>query len=68
VRAAAGCARCDEAGTTVVVEFSAVTTYLELCEEHLADLLLGARPAEVAIPAAHLLGVAGVQEKGAPSC
>jgi hypothetical protein len=46
VRAAAGCARCDEPATTVVVEFSAVTAYLDLCEEHLADLLRAARPAD----------------------
>jgi hypothetical protein len=44
---AAGCARCDEPATTVVVEFSAVTAYLDLCEEHLADLLRGARAAHV---------------------
>jgi hypothetical protein len=48
VRAAAGCARCEEPATTVVVEFSAVTAYLDLCEEHLADLLRGARPADAA--------------------
>ena len=44
---AGGCARCDEPATTVVVEFSAVTAYVDLCEEHLADLLQGARPADV---------------------
>jgi hypothetical protein len=50
VRAAAGCARCDEPATTVVVEFSAVTAYLDLCEEHLADLLRGAHPADARGP------------------
>lgn len=44
---AAGCARCDEPATIVVVEVSAVTAYLDLCEEHLADLLRGARAADV---------------------
>jgi hypothetical protein len=56
VRAAAGCARCDEPATTVVVEFSAVTAYLDLCEEHLADLLRGARPAEVSAFPQALIG------------
>jgi hypothetical protein len=50
---AAGCARCDEPATTVVVEFSAVTAYVDLCEEHLADLLRGARPADVTGPSPH---------------
>ncbi|HWL90626.1 MAG TPA: hypothetical protein VNP90_04615 [Actinomycetota bacterium] len=40
------CTRCDEDGTTVVIEFSAVVAYLDLCERHLADLLRGARPAD----------------------
>jgi hypothetical protein len=40
------CARCGEQGTTVVIEFSAATTYLDLCEKHLSDLLRGARFAE----------------------
>lgn len=44
---AAGCARCDEPATTVVIELSALTAYLDLCEEHLADLLRGARSADV---------------------
>jgi hypothetical protein len=44
----AGCARCGEAGTTIVVEFSGVMAYLDLCEGHLADLLAGARPKDVA--------------------
>jgi hypothetical protein len=47
---AAGCARCDEPATTVVVEFSAVTAYVDLCEDHLADLLRGARPADARGP------------------
>lgn len=41
---AIGCARCGEAATTVVVELSAVTAYLDVCESHLAELLRGARP------------------------
>jgi hypothetical protein len=53
VRAAAGCVRCDEAATTVVIEFSAVTAYLDLCERHVADLLRGARPIEVSGPGSH---------------
>lgn len=44
---ATGCARCGEAATTVVVEFSAVTAYLDVCESHLAELLRGARPVDV---------------------
>jgi hypothetical protein len=65
VRAAAGCARCDEAATTVVIEFSAATAYLDLCEEHLADLLRGARPAEVsALPQTLVVGSATT--KGEP--
>lgn len=50
MRAVALCTRCDEPATTVVVEFSAVTAYLDLCEKHLADLLRGARPADVTGP------------------
>ncbi len=50
VLAAARCARCDEPATTVVVEFSAVTAYLDLCEDHLTGLLLGARPVESGMP------------------
>lgn len=46
--AATACTRCDEDGTTVVVEFSAVVAYLDLCERHLADLLRGARSTEIA--------------------
>lgn len=38
------CVRCGEAATTVVVEFSAVMAYLDVCERHLAELLRGARP------------------------
>lgn len=53
MRAAAGCARCDEPATTVVVEFSAVTAYVDLCERHLADLLRGARPADMRGPDSH---------------
>ena len=41
-----GCARCDEPATTVVIGVSAVTAYLDLCEDHLASLLQGARPVE----------------------
>ena len=39
----AGCARCGEPATTVVVELSALTAYVDLCERHLAELLVGAR-------------------------
>jgi hypothetical protein len=48
LRGATGCARCHEPATTVVIGFSAVTAYVDLCERHLADLLRGARPAEPA--------------------
>ncbi len=47
-----GCARCGEAATTVVVELSAVTAYLDVCESHLAELLRGARPVEDRRPTA----------------
>jgi ArsR family metal-binding transcriptional regulator len=40
------CARCGEQGMTVVIKFSAATTYLDLCEKHLSDLLQGARSAD----------------------
>jgi len=53
VPTAAGCARCDEPATTIVVEFSAMTAYVDLCEQHLGDLLLGARPVEVASSSTH---------------
>ena len=38
---AAGCARCNEPATTVVVEFSAMTAYVDLCEQHLGELPAG---------------------------
>jgi hypothetical protein len=43
VRLQPRCARCDESATTVVVEFSVVQVYLDLCDEHLRELLRGAR-------------------------
>lgn len=49
---AIGCARCGEAATTVVVELSAVTAYLDVCESHLAELLRGARPVKDRRPTA----------------
>ena len=39
------CARCDEPSTTVVAEISGLTVYIDVCPEHLAELLQGARPA-----------------------
>jgi hypothetical protein len=53
VTSAAGCSRCDEPATTVVVEFSAMTAYVDLCEQHLGDLLQGARRVDVTRPSAH---------------
>jgi len=50
---AAGCARCDEPATTVVVEFSAMTAYVDLCEQHLGDLLLDARSVDVTSSSVH---------------
>jgi hypothetical protein len=44
VRSGPRCARCDRSSTTIVIEFAAVQVYLDLCEEHLAELLRGARP------------------------
>jgi len=41
---AAVCTRCEEPSTIVVAEVSGLTLYLDLCQEHLADLLEGARP------------------------
>lgn len=38
------CARCDEPSTTVVAEISGLTLYVDVCQEHLAELLDGARP------------------------
>lgn len=38
------CARCDDAAMTVVIGFSAVQVYLDLCQAHLADELTHARP------------------------
>ena len=38
------CARCDEPSTTVVAEISGLTLYMDVCQEHLAELLEGARP------------------------
>jgi hypothetical protein len=49
---AIGCARCGEAATTVVVELSAVTAYLDVCESHLAELLRGAHPVKDRRPTA----------------
>jgi hypothetical protein len=43
VPTAAGCARCDEPATTVVAEISGLTLYIDLCQEHLDELLEGAR-------------------------
>jgi len=40
----AGCARCNEPATTVVAEISGLTVYIDLCPEHLDELLEGARP------------------------
>lgn len=47
--AAIRCARCDEPATTVVLGFSGVLAYLDLCPPHLQDLLRGARSAESAL-------------------
>jgi len=44
VRPQPRCARCDETAITVIVEFSVVQVYLDLCDEHLGELLRGARP------------------------
>lgn len=41
---AAVCARCDELSTTVVAEVSGLTLFIDVCQEHLAELLEGARP------------------------
>jgi hypothetical protein len=49
---AAGCARCNEPATTVVVEFSAMTAYVDLCEQHLGEFLRGARSVDVTSSAA----------------
>lgn len=41
-----GCARCGAGPTSIaIIGFSAAYAYLEVCEEHLADLLRSARPA-----------------------
>ena len=40
------CARCGARSTTVVIGFSVVEVYLDLCEVHLADLLRHARPVD----------------------
>ena len=63
----AGCARCDEPATTVVVEFSAMTAYLDLCGEHLGELLLGARPADVKSFSVHRSDERGVGQTNALS-
>jgi hypothetical protein len=39
-----GCEGCGAPATTVVIEFSAISAYLELCETHLSRVLWGARP------------------------
>jgi hypothetical protein len=36
-----------------VVEFSATTAYVDLCEQHLGDLLLGARRVDVTSSSTH---------------
>ncbi len=41
---ALGCARCGHASTIAVIEFSATQAYIDLCEEHMQELLEGARP------------------------
>lgn len=42
-----GCARCGKDPTsTAVIGFSVDYAYLDVCEEHLADLLQNARPAD----------------------
>lgn len=38
------CVRCDEPSTTVVAEICGLTLYIDVCREHLAELLEGARP------------------------
>jgi hypothetical protein len=63
----ARCARCDEPATTVVFEFSAVTAYLDLCEDHLADLLRGARAADPMSPGPHRFDAREFDETGARS-
>jgi hypothetical protein len=47
---ALGCARCGRPSTTVVVGFSALYAYLDLCEEHLREVLDGARRVEPGSP------------------
>jgi hypothetical protein len=64
---AAGCARCDEPATTVVVEFSAMTAYVDLCERHLGDLLLGARSLDVTSSSTHRSDTRALDETKAPS-
>jgi hypothetical protein len=39
------CVRCDEPSTTVVAEICGLTLYIDVCPEHLAELLERARPA-----------------------
>jgi hypothetical protein len=64
---AVGCARCDEPATTVMVEFSAMTAYVDLCEQHLGDLLLGARPVGRDDPSTHRSDTRELDETKAPS-
>jgi hypothetical protein len=65
VGAAIRCARCDEPATTVVLGFSDVLAYLDLCPPHLEDLLRGARPAESPLSRARD-GIAGSGVTQAP--
>jgi hypothetical protein len=51
----------------VVVEFSAMTAYLDLCGEHLGELLLGARPADVKSFSVHRSDERGVGQTNALS-
>jgi len=47
VRGPAGCARCGMGPTnTAIVGFSAAYAYLDLCDEHLVDLLRTAHPVD----------------------
>jgi hypothetical protein len=37
------CIRCDEHSTIVVIQVGAVEAFLDLCEDHVAELLRGSR-------------------------
>jgi hypothetical protein len=40
------CALCGQPASVVAIGWAVMWAYLELCEEHLANLLLNARPVE----------------------